>query len=250
MGICMENQVVVVTGASRGIGLSIARRFGQAGANVVICGRSEQTIQNVAEVLVNEGIQAKAKAADISNQSDADALVKFALDQFSRIDVLVNNAGITQDTLLLRMKDEDWSNVIQTNLTGTFYSTKAVTRQMVRQRSGRIINISSIVGVTGNAGQANYAASKAGIIGFTKSVAKEIASRGVTANVIAPGFITTDMTSQLSESTQKQMLELIPLGRLGNPEDISETAFFLASSGAGYITGQVIHVNGGMAMSG
>ena len=246
----LENQVAIITGASRGIGFSIARRFCQSGASVVICGRSEQTIHEVAEGLSNEGFQAKAKKADVSNRDDIDALVDFTLDQFSKIDILVNNAGITRDTLLMRMKDEDWSKTIQTNLTGTFYCTRAVTRQMIRQRSGRIINISSIVGVIGNAGQANYAASKAGIIGFTKSIAKEIASRGITANVIAPGFITTDMTAQLSESSQQKMLEIIPLGRLGTPEDIAEATLFLASSGAGYITGQVIHVNGGLVMNG
>ena len=246
----LKNQVALVTGASRGIGLAIARRFCQAGASVVVCGRSEDTIQAVARELTAEGIQVKAVVADISNRDEVDGLVAFTLDQFSKIDILVNNAGVTQDTLLMRMKDDDWNRVIQTNLTGTFYCTRSVIRPMIRQKSGRIINISSIVGTIGNAGQANYAASKAGIIGFTKSVAKEVASRGVTANVIAPGFITTDMTAQLSEADRERMLELIPLSRLGIPEDIAEATFFLGSSGAGYITGQVIHVNGGMGMNG
>lgn len=246
----LKNQVALVTGASRGIGLAIARRFCQAGASVVVCGRSEDTIQAVARELTAEGFQVKAVVADISNRDEVDGLVAFTLDQFSKIDILVNNAGVTQDTLLMRMKDDDWNRVIQTNLTGTFYCTRSVIRPMIRQKSGRIINISSIVGTIGNAGQANYAASKAGIIGFTKSVAKEVASRGVTANVIAPGFITTDMTAQLSEADRERMLELIPLSRLGIPEDIAEATFFLGSSGAGYITGQVIHVNGGMGMNG
>jgi len=246
----LKNQVALVTGASRGIGLAIARRFCQAGAGVVVCSRSEGTIQSVTQKLTAEGFQVKAMVADISNRDEVDALVAFTLDQFSKIDILVNNAGITQDALLMRMKDDDWDHVIQTNLTGTFYCTRSVIRPMIRQKSGRIINISSIVGTIGNAGQANYAASKAGIIGFTKSVAKEVASRGITANVIAPGFITTDMTAQLSEADQERMLELIPLGRLGVPEDIADATFFLGSSGSGYITGQVIHVNGGMAMNG
>lgn len=246
----LKNQVALVTGASRGIGLAIARRFCQAGASVVVCGRSEDTIQAVARELTAEGFQVKAVVADISNRDEVDGLVAFTLDQFAKIDILVNNAGVTQDTLLMRMKDDDWNRVIQTNLTGTFYCTRSVIRPMIRQKSGRIINISSIVGTIGNAGQANYAASKAGIIGFTKSVAKEVASRGVTANVIAPGFITTDMTAQLSEADRERMLELIPLSRLGIPEDIAEATFFLGSSGAGYITGQVIHVNGGMGMNG
>lgn len=246
----LKNQVALVTGASRGIGLAIARRFCQAGASVVVCGRSEDTIQAVARELTAEGFQVKAVVADISNRDEVDGLVAFTLDQFSKIDILVNNAGVTQDTLLMRMKDDDWNRVIQTNLTGTFYCTRSVIRPMIRQKSGRIINISSIVGTIGNAGQANYAASKAGIIGFTKSVAKEVANRGVTANVIAPGFITTDMTAQLSEADRERMLELIPLSRLGIPEDIAEATFFLGSSGAGYITGQVIHVNGGMGMNG
>ena len=246
----LKNQVALVTGASRGIGLAIARRFCLAGASVVVCGRSEDTIQAVARELTAEGFQVKAVVADISNRDEVDGLVAFTLDQFSKIDILVNNAGVTQDTLLMRMKDDDWNRVIQTNLTGTFYCTRSVIRPMIRQKSGRIINISSIVGTIGNAGQANYAASKAGIIGFTKSVAKEVASRGVTANVIAPGFITTDMTAQLSEADRERMLELIPLSRLGIPEDIAEATFFLGSSGAGYITGQVIHVNGGMGMNG
>jgi len=245
----LENQVALVTGASRGIGLAIARRFCQAGAGVVVCSRSEGTIQSVTQKLTAEGFQIKAMVADISNRDEVDALVAFTLDQFSKIDILVNNAGITQDALLMRMKDDDWDHVIQTNLTGTFYCTRSVIRPMIRQKSGRIINISSIVGTIGNAGQANYAASKAGIIGFTKSVAKEVASRGITANVIAPGFITTDMTAQLSEADRERMLELIPLGRLGIPEDIAEAAFFLGSPVSGYITGQVIHVNGGMAMN-
>ena len=244
----LKDKVAIVTGASRGIGEAIARKFCQEGANVMLCSRSAESVAAIAESLSDEGGDAKSTQADISNKVDVEALVDLTLQEFDRVDILVNNAGITRDTLFMRMKDEDWEAVIQTNLTGTAYCMRAVTRPMMRQRSGRIINISSVVGIAGNAGQANYAASKAGIIGLTKSVAKEIGSRGITVNAITPGFITTDMTEKISETDQQKMLEMIPVGSFGTPEDVAEIALFLASDAARYITGQAIQVDGGMFM--
>ncbi|CAI7999720.1 3-oxoacyl-[acyl-carrier-protein] reductase FabG [Geodia barretti] len=214
----LKDKVAIVTGASRGIGEAIARKFCQEGASVMLCSRSES--------LSDESGNAKSAQADISNKADVEALVDLTLKEFDRVDILVNNAGITRDTLFMRMKDEDWDAVLQTNLTGTAYCMRAVIRSMMRQRSGRIINISSVVGVAGNAGQANYAASKAGIIGLTKSVAKEAGSRGITVNAITPGFITTDMTEKISEADQQKMLEMIPAGSFGTPEDVAELLCF------------------------
>ena len=244
----LKEKVAIVTGASRGIGEAIARKFCQEGASVMLCSRSAESVAAIAESLSSDGGDAKSTQADISNKADVEALVGLTLQEFTRVDILVNNAGITRDTLFMRMKDEDWDAVIQTNLTGTTYCMRAVTRPMMRQRSGRIINISSVIGVVGNAGQANYAASKAGMIGLTKSVAKEVGSRGITVNAITPGFITTDMTEKISEADQQKMLEMIPAGSLGTPEDVAETALFLASDAARYITGQAIQVDGGMFM--
>ena len=244
----LKDKVAIVTGASRGIGEAIARKFCQAGASVMLCSRSAESVAAIAESLSSNGGDAKATQADISNKADVEALVDLTLQEFTRVDILVNNAGITRDTLFMRMKDEDWDAVIQTNLTGTTYCMRAVTRPMMRQRSGRIINISSVIGIVGNAGQANYAASKAGMIGLTKSVAKEVGSRGITVNAITPGFITTDMTEKISETDQQKMLEMIPAGSFGTPEDVAETALFLASDAARYITGQAIQVDGGMFM--
>ena len=244
----LKDKVAIVTGASRGIGEAIARKFCQEGASVMLCSRSAESVAAIVESLSSNGGDAKSTQADISNKTDVEALVDLTLQEFSRVDILVNNAGITRDTLFMRMKDEDWEAVIQTNLTGTAYCMRAVTRPMMRQRSGRIINISSVVGVVGNAGQANYAASKAGIIGLTKSVAREVGSRGITVNAITPGFITTDMTEKISEANQQKMLEMIPASSFGTPEDVAETALFLASEAARYITGQAIQVDGGMFM--
>ena len=244
----LKDKVAIVTGASRGIGEAIARKFCQEGASVMLCSRSAESVAAIAESLSSNGGDAKSTQADISNKTDVEALVDLTLQEFSRVDILVNNAGITRDTLFMRMKDEDWETVIQTNLTGTAYCMRAVTRPMMRQRGGRIINISSVVGVVGNAGQANYAASKAGMIGLTKSVAKEVGSRGITVNAITPGFITTDMTEKISEANQQKMLEMIPASSFGTPEDVAETALFLASDAARYITGQAIQVDGGMFM--
>lgn len=244
----LTGKTAIVTGASRGIGAAIARKLCEAGANVALCSRSAEAVAAIADALNSEGYTAISTAADISQKSDVEALIKAVQERFSQIDILVNNAGITRDTLLMRLKDEDWHAVLQTNLTGTMYCTRAVLRPMIRQRSGRIINISSVIGVMGNPGQASYAAAKAGILGFTKTIAREVGARGITVNAIAPGFITTDMTAQIPEQHQKQLLELIPLRRFGSPEDVADAVCFLASDAARYITGQTLHVDGGMVM--
>ena len=244
----LKDKVAIVTGASRGIGKAIAEKFCQEGAVCVVCSRSKERVSKMAEELEKTGAKVFAVQADISKKEDVESLVDVTLHEFERIDILVNNAGITRDTLLMRMKDADWEDVLNTNLTGVFLCTRAVTRQMLKQRNGRIINISSVIGLTGNVGQANYAAAKAGIIGFTKSVARELGRRNITVNAVAPGYITTDMTASLSEEYKQRMFELIPLGRSGTPEDVAEVAAFLASDSANYITGQIIQVDGGMAM--
>ena len=244
----LNGKTAIVTGASRGIGAAIVQRLCEAGANVVLCSRSADAVGQIAGALQEKGYTVLSMAADISQKADVDTLIEKTISQFSHIDILVNNAGITRDTLLMRLKDEDWDTVLQTNLTGTMYCTRAVLRPMIRQRSGRIINISSVVGLTGNAGQANYAAAKAGIIGLTKATAKEVGARGITVNAIAPGFITTDMTAQISEQNQQQLLELIPLREFGHPEDVADAVCFLASDAARYITGQTLQVDGGMVM--
>ena len=244
----LSGKTAIVTGASRGIGAAIAQRLCEAGANVVLCSRSAEAVAQVAETLQEKGYTTLSTAADISQKADVEELIEKTIAQFSQIDILVNNAGITRDTLLMRLKDEDWDAVLQTNLTGTMRCTRAVLRPMIRQRSGRIINISSVIGLMGNAGQASYAAAKAGIIGLTKATAKEVGARGITVNAIAPGFITTDMTAQISEENQKQLLELIPLQDFGHPEDVADAVCFLASDAARYITGQTLQVDGGMVM--
>jgi len=244
----LSGKTAVVTGASRGIGAAIAHRLCETGANVVICSRSADAVGEVANTLQNKGHTVHAMAADISQKADVESLIEETTAQFSHIDILVNNAGITRDMLLMRLKDEDWHAVLQTNLTGTMYCTRAVLRPMIRQKSGRIINISSVVGLAGNAGQVNYAAAKAGIIGLTKAAAKEVGTRGITVNAIAPGFITTDMTAQISEQHQNQLLEMIPLREFGYPEDVADAVCFLASDAARYITGQTLQVDGGMVM--
>ena len=244
----LTGKTAIVTGASRGIGAAIARKLCEAGANVALCSRSAEAVAAIADTLNSEGYTAISTAADISKKVDVEALIKTVLDRFSQIDILVNNAGITRDTLLMRLQDEDWDAVLQTNLTGTMYCTRAVMRPMLRQRSGRIINISSVIGIMGNPGQASYAAAKAGIIGFTKTIAREVGVRGITVNAIAPGFITTDMTAQMPQQNQEQLRGLIPLRRFGSPEDVADAVYFLASDAARYITGQTLHVDGGMVM--
>ncbi|MEA5618739.1 3-oxoacyl-[acyl-carrier-protein] reductase [Cronbergia sp. UHCC 0137] len=243
----LENQVAIVTGASRGIGRAIALQLASQGAKVVVNYANSSTAaeQVVAEITAHGG-EAIALQADVSQAEQVDTLINTSLEKFSRIDILVNNAGITRDTLLLRMKLEDWQAVIDLNLTGVFLCTKSVSKIMLKQRSGRIINIASVAGQMGNPGQANYSAAKAGVIGFTKTVAKELASRGITVNAVAPGFITTDMTSDIKA---EGILQYIPLGRFGQPEEIAGMVRFLAADpAAAYITGQVFNVDGGMVM--
>jgi len=243
----LKNQVAIVTGASRGIGKAIALQLAAQGAKLVINYASSSTAadQVVAEITASGG-EAFALKADVSQENQVDTLIKTTLEKFQRVDILVNNAGITRDTLLLRMKLEEWQAVIDLNLTGVFLCTKAVSKIMLKQRSGRIINIASVAGQMGNPGQANYSAAKAGVIGFTKTVAKELSSRGITVNAVAPGFITTDMTSDIKADG---ILQYIPLGRFGKPEEIAGMVRFLASDpAAAYITGQVFNVDGGMVM--
>ncbi|MCY7608953.1 3-oxoacyl-[acyl-carrier-protein] reductase, partial [Bacillus safensis] len=238
------------TGASRGIGRSIAIDLAKSGANVVVnYSGNEAKANEVVDEIKALGQQAFAVKADVSNAEEVQAMMKQAIDTFGSIDILVNNAGITKDNLLMRMKENEWDDVININLKGVFNCTKAVTRQMMKQRSGRIINLASVVGVCGNPGQANYVAAKAGVIGLTKTTAKELATRHITVNAVAPGFISTDMTDKLDDNVQTEMLKQIPLARFGAPEDISNVVVFLASEGAGYITGQTIQVDGGMVMS-
>lgn len=244
----LENKVAVVTGAGRGIGRAIALRLAGEGAAVACCGRTLANVEAVAAEIGKAGGQAVAYAVDVAAAAPVTETCEKILKEFGRVDVLVNNAGVTRDQLLMRMSDEDWDAVLDTNLKGAFHFTKALTRGMLKQRSGRIINISSIIGLTGNAGQSNYAASKAGLIGFTKSVARELASRGITANAIAPGFIVTDMTEALGDEAREALKARIALGRLGTGEDVANAVLFLASDLAGYVTGQVITVDGGLAM--
>lgn len=245
----LNEKTVVVTGASRGIGRAIALDLAKNGCNVVVnYSGNEAKANEVVDEIKSLGRNAIAVKADVSNSEEVQNMMKEAVAAFSSIDILVNNAGITKDNLLMRMKENEWDDVININLKGVFNCTKAVTRQMMKQRSGRIINVSSIVGVSGNPGQANYVAAKAGVIGLTKSSAKELASRNITVNAIAPGFISTDMTDKLSKEVQDEMLKQIPLARFGDPSDISSVVTFLASEGSRYMTGQTLHIDGGMVM--
>lgn len=245
----LDGKVALVTGGSRGIGRAVALELAKSGAKVVVNYAGNINAANeVCEVVTAAGGEAMAIQADVSDANSVDAMIKQVIEKYGRIDILVNNAGITRDNLLMRMKEEDWDIVINTNLKGIFLCTKLVSRYMMKQKSGRIINMTSVVGITGNAGQSNYSAAKAGVIGFTKSMAKELASRGITVNAIAPGFISTDMTAVLSEQVKTELAGQIPLGRLGEPEDIAAAVVFLVSNAANYITGQTIHVDGGMVM--
>lgn len=245
----MSEKIAVVTGGSRGIGAAIAKKLASQGMTVIInyCGSEGRALAVKSEIEAAGG-QAEAWRCDVSDCGQCESFVKAVMEKYGRIDVLVNNAGITRDGLMMRMTDENFSRVIDTNLKGTFYMMRFVSRYMLKAKKGRIINMASVVGLMGNAGQVNYAASKAGVIGATKSAAKELASRGITVNAIAPGFIDTEMTGALSEKVQEQILTQIPLGTFGKPEDIANCAAFLASDEAAYITGQVIQVDGGMCM--
>ena len=242
-----EKQVVLVTGGSRGIGKAIALKYAKEGYNIVLNYLSDNTdVEELTTEFKENGAEVLCVKADVSKASEVDELVEKAIQKFGRIDVLVNNAGVTKDTLLMRMKEEDFDKVVNINLKGTFLVTKAVIPYMMKKRSGRIINLSSVVGVAGNAGQSNYAASKAGIIGFTKSLAKEVASRNIRANCVAPGFIATDMTSVLSDEVKANINSQIPMKRMGTPEDVANVVYFLGSEESSYVTGQTIHIDGGM----
>lgn len=244
----LENQVAVVTGAGRGIGRAIALRFAAEGADVAVVSRTAENSEKVAGEVRALGRKAWAYAVDVSDAAAVNAAAEKILADAGKADILVNNAGVTRDGLLMRMSDEDWDTVLNTNLKGAFLFTKAFARSFIKQRSGRIINIASIIGLIGNAGQCNYAASKAGLIGFSKSAAREMASRGITVNVVAPGFIETDMTAVLKEEMKAELLKKIPLNFLGQPEDIAQAALYLAGPGSRYVTGQVLTVDGGMVM--
>lgn len=245
----LNGKAALVTGASRGIGKEIALELARLGAKVAVnYSGSEAKANEVAREIQAMGQAAFAVQCDVSNAESVTAMVGSVIEEFGSLDILVNNAGITRDNLLMRMKEEEWDDVINTNLKGVFLCTKAVTRQMMKQRSGRIINIASIVGVSGNPGQANYVAAKAGVIGLTKTTAKELATRGITVNAVAPGFISTDMTDKLSDDVKKAMLQQIPLARFGDPKDIAGVTAFLASDTGAYMTGQTLHVDGGMVM--
>lgn len=244
----LANQIAVVTGAGRGIGRAIALKFANEGADIVCISRTAENSEKVANEVRALGRKAWGISADVSNSQSVTEAVEKVLAEAKKVDILVNNAGVTRDGLLMRMSETDWDTVLNTNLKGAFLFTKALARTFLKQRSGRIINISSIIGLVGNAGQCNYAASKAGVIGLTKSTAKEFASRGITVNAIAPGFIETDMTAILSAELKAELLKKIPLNALGQPEDIANAALFLASPASRYVTGQVLTVDGGMAM--
>ena len=245
----LDGKVALVTGGSRGIGRAIALLLGQEGADVAVCARNVEAAGEVASEIEGLGRKCLVRACDVADAEQAGALIASTIEELGQLDILVNNAGVTRDNLLMRMKEEDWDEVLAINLKGAFNCARAAVRPMLKARGGRIVNITSVVGLQGNAGQANYAASKAGLIGLTKSLARELASRGITANAVAPGLVPeTGMTGELAAEVQQQMLSAVPLGRAGTPEDVAHAVAFLASEQAAYITGQVLAVDGGMVM--
>ena len=244
-----ENKVALITGGSRGIGKAIAIKYAKNGYNIIVNYISENTdVEKLQSEIESYGVKSLIMQADSTKLDEVEELVKKGIEEFGKIDVLINNAGITRDKLLMRMKEEDFDKVIEVNLKGTFLATKVVIPYMMKQKSGSIVNVSSVVGITGNSGQCNYSASKAGVIGFTKSVAKELASRNIRANAIAPGFIKTDMTEVLSDNVKEEIKKQIPLQRMGTPEEVADVAYFLGNKESSYITGQVIAIDGGMVM--
>ena len=244
----LTDKVAIVTGASRGIGEAIAKQLSSCGAKIILIARNSDQLVAVKETIISNGGIAESMAGDVSNLNSISEIVTNTIDKWGRIDILVNNAGIARDNIIMRMKEDDWDSVMNINLKGCFNGIKSVARPMIKNKAGRIINITSVIGQIGNAGQSNYAASKAGIMGLTKSMAKELGSRNITVNAVAPGYITTDMTNELNDEVKKQMKSSIPLGRLGTPDDVANLVCFLASDEAGYITGQTFNVDGGMVM--
>ncbi len=246
--VSLDGKVALITGGARGIGKEIALLFAGEGANIALCDVNLEEAERTAGEIRDKGRECLALKVDVTDLRGVQDMVDKILDKFKKLDILINNAGITRDGLVFRLSEQDWDKVIAVNLKGTFLCTKIVSKVMLKQRFGRIVNLASIIGIMGNIGQANYAASKAGIIGLTKSVAKELAPRGVCVNAIAPGFIRTEMTAKLSEDVRKRMLSVIPLGRFGEPKDVADLALFLSSESSSYITGQVIQIDGGMLM--
>jgi len=244
----LKGKVALITGSARGIGYTIAALFAREGANIVLSDVNEQALREAESNIKSLGVEALSARVDVTNESQVEELVKKVVDKFGKIDILVNNAGITKDGLLIRMAEADWDSVLSVNLKGAFLCTRAAAKVMIKQRSGKIVNMASIIGIMGNPGQANYSASKGGLIAFTKTAAKELASRNITVNAIAPGFIRTDMTDKLPENLKKAMLDRIPLNRFGETEDVARLALFLASDESNYITGCAIKVDGGMAI--
>ena len=244
----LTDKVAIVTGASRGIGEAIAKQLSSCGAKIILIARNSDQLVAVKETIISNGGIAESMAGDVSNLNSISEIVTNTIDKWGRIDILVNNAGIARDNIIMRMKEDDWDSVMNINLKGCFNGIKSVARPMIKNKAGRIINITSVIGQIGNAGQSNYAASKAGIMGLTKSMAKELGSRNITVNAVAPGYITTDMTDELNDDVKEKMKSSIPLGRLGTPDDVANLVCFLASDDAGYITGQTFNVDGGMVM--
>jgi len=242
----LKGQISIITGGARGIGKAIALRFAEEGSDIAICDVNQDVLLEAKKEIEAKGVKVLAEKVDVTNAGDVQNFIQKALDNFGKIDILINNAGITRDGLLVRMSEHDWEAVLNVNLKGVFNCTKAAAKSMMKKRSGKIVNIASIIGLVGNAGQANYAASKGGVIAFTKSIAKELAARNINVNAVAPGFIETDMTAKLPENVKSEILKQVPLGKLGSARDVANIALFLVSEASAYVTGQVVQVDGGM----